>query len=111
MGNGVPNQESNVVFEPLSGDLVIERTFRQHFTLTRTQHNTVRAAALNAGGMSNISAAYTAIRGAYDGIESGRDAWVDRMTTGVNQTQTDLLRRGEVWYWSTTVEWPSPPQP
>lgn len=111
MGNGVPNQGSELIFEPLAGDFLFRRTFAQHFDLTRTQHNTVRSACLNAGGMNNVSAAYTAIRGAYDGIEAGRDDWLDRMTTGTTQGETDDLRRGEVWYWSNAPDYPSPPQP
>ena len=111
MGNGVPDQGTDKDFEPLSGDLTLTRYFRQEFKLTRTQHNAIRAACLAAGGMSNVSAAYTAIRGAMDTIEDGRDTWLDRMTTGQSSGETDLLRRGEVWYWSTEPEYGTPPQP
>jgi hypothetical protein len=110
MGNGVPNQENHVIFEPLSGDLGIRLVFAQHMDLTRAQSNTVRAAVLAAGGMSNVTLAYTALRGALDGIEPGRDVWLDAMTTGADGTETALLRRGRVWL-ATLAEIPSPPVP
>jgi hypothetical protein len=97
MGNGVPNQGNDSIFEPLSGDFLVRISFSQHFDLTASQWNACRTAVVNAGGMSNVAMAYTALRGAMDGIESGRDAWLDRMTTGTNGTETDALREGQVW--------------
>lgn len=110
-GDGVPNQMPAVVFEPTTGNLVVQFTFAQHGNLTRTQFNNLRAAGVNAGGMANVPAAYAAIRGAWDGVQSGRDAWLDRMTSGVNSAETDLLRRGVVWAFVSRGEIPSPPQP
>ena len=111
MGSGVVNQQGPFDFQPTTGALTIDLCFAQHMPLSRTQHNDIATAAINAGGMSNVSAAYTAIRGALDTIEDGRDAWLDRMTTGQNSTETDLLRRGVVWRYVTLGVISSPPQP
>lgn len=110
-GDGVPNQMPTLVFEPTTGDFTVQFTFAQHGNLTRTQFNDIRVAGVNAGGMGNVTAAYNAIRGAWDSVQSGRDAWLDRMTTGVNGTETSLLRRGVVWAFVSRGEIPSPPQP
>lgn len=110
-GNGVPNQGTEKIFEPLSGSLVVRKTYSSHGDLSRTDWNSLRAAAVNAGGMSDVPAAYAAIKSAWDALESGRGGWLDRMTTGTNGTETALLRAGEVWSFVGQGEIPSPPQP
>lgn len=110
-GDGVPNAESDKIFEPLSGALTMRVTFASHGDLTRSQWNDLRAAGLNAGGMSDASAAYAAIKSAWDGLQSGRGTWLDRVTTGANGTETDLIRRGVVWHFVGQGDIPSPPQP
>ncbi len=111
MGNGVINVGNDPIFEPTNGSLIVRLSLGSHFDATRTQHNDLRAAGVNAGGMSNVSAAYAAIKSAMDGMESGRSGWLDRWTTGDNGTETDLNRRAVVWHYVSRGEVPSPPQP
>jgi len=111
MGNGVPDAGHELDFEPTTGELRVSLTLRSHITLTRAQHNDVRAAGLNAGGMSDVSAAYTAIKAEINDIEAGRGAWLDHYTTGMNGTETDNIRRGVVWHYVARGDIPSPPQP
>lgn len=110
-GNGVPNAGNDTIFEPTTGDLLVRFSLGSHFDLDRGQHNAVRAAGLAAGGMSDVSAAYTAIRAEMDAIESGRAAWLDHYTTGMNSAETTLIRRGAVWHFVARGEIPGAPQP
>lgn len=110
-GNGVPNAGNESIFEPTTGDLRVRFSLGSHFDLDRSQHNAIRAAGLGAGGMSDVVAAYAAIRAEMDAIEGGRGAWLDHYTTGQNSTETTLIRRGAVWHFVARGEIPSPPQP
>lgn len=111
MGNGVPNEQPHIIFEPTTGALIYRMEFATHTDLTREQHNAVRAAGVNAGGMSDVSAAYAAIRAALDEAVEGRDVWLDRFTTGADSTETGLLRRGVVWGFVSRGDIPAAPQP
>ena len=110
-GDGQPNAGHANDLRPLTGDLEIVIGFSQHGRLPRTDYNTLVQAALDAGGMSNVTAAYAAYRSAYDALESGRGAWLDRMTTGQNSTETTALRRAEVWNLCARGLVPAPPTP
>lgn len=110
-GDGVPDQGHPLDLRPLTGDLDVTILFSQHGKLSRTDYNTLVQAALDAGGMSNVSAAYIAYRNAYDALQSGRGAWLDRMTTGATSTETTNLRRGEVWLLCSRGLVPAPPTP
>jgi hypothetical protein len=96
---------------PNTGDLTLTLTFESRFPLTRAQHNTVRAAAVTAGGMSNVTAAYAAIRGELDTIRDGADVWLDRWSTGVDGTETTRIRAAVVWQFVSRGEVPAAPQP
>lgn len=111
MGQGPPDVWSAVDFEPTTGDLWHALVFETRFSCTREHFNTLHAAAQAAGGMSNIPAAYSALRTAAEALETGRGAWLDRNTTGGSQTETDLLRRGVVWQYVSRGTIPAPPQP
>lgn len=111
MGDGVPNNEPHIIFEPTTGNLTFRLQFASHMDLTRTQHNDVRAVAITAGGMSNVTAAYDAIRSELDSIDSGRDTWLDRQCEGADATETGLLRRAVVWDFVSRGDIPSPPTP
>ena len=111
MGNGVPNAGSANDFEPTTGALVVRFALGSHFDLTRTQHNDIRTAAVNAGGMSNLTAAYAAVKSAMTSISSDRGAWLDHYTTGRTSTETDQIRRGTVWHFVSRGDIPAPPSP
>jgi hypothetical protein len=111
MGQGPPDITSALDFEPTTGNLVHVLLLETRIHLTRTQSNTVRADAVAAGGMSNVSAAYAAVKSAMETIETGRGAWLDHYTTGMSSTETDLIRRGVVWQYVARGDIPSPPQP
>ena len=111
MGQGPPDVTSALDFQPTTGDLDHILLFETRIHLTRAQSNAVRADAVTAGGMSNVSAAYTAIRSAMESIETGRGAWLDHYTTGMTSTETDLIRRGVVWQYVARGDIPIPPQP
>lgn len=110
-GDGQPNAGHANDLRPLTGELDVVIAFSQHGRLPYTTYNTLVSAALAAGGMSNVSAAYTAYRDAWDALESGRGAWLDRMTTGQNSTETAALRKGEVWNLCSRGLVPAPPPP
>lgn len=111
MGNGVPNAGTEKIIEPTTGNLICRLTLSSHNDLTREQSNDIRAAGLTAGGMSNVTAAYAAIKAEMNDIEAGRGVWLDHYTTGINNTETSLQRRAIVWLYVGQGEIPAPPQP
>ena len=111
MGNGVPNAGGVLDFEPTTGELVYRFTLGSHFDLSRTEHNTIRSAALAAGGMNQVGDAYNAVRTAMAAIDSDRAGWLDHYTTGRTSTETEQIRRGVVWHFVARGELPGAPQP
>ncbi len=111
MGDGVPNDGPFLDFEPTTGEFHVDLCLGSHIRLTRTQHNDARAAAVTAGGMSDVSAAYAAVKSTLDSAHSGWGAWLDHFTTGQTSTETSNRRRGVVWQFVARGEIPAPPQP
>lgn len=111
MGQGPPDVVSTLDFEPTTGGLVHVLALETRIHLTRTQSNAVRADAVAAGGMGNVTAAYAAVKSAMESIETGRGTWLDHYTTGMDSTETEQIRRGVVWQYVARGEIPSPPQP
>ena len=110
-GNGVVNVGSGNDFRPTTGELVHRFCLGSHFDLTRSQHNDVRAAAVTAGGMNDLTAAYAAVKTAMASIDSDRGGWLDHYTTGRTSTETEQTRRATVWHFVARGEIPSPPSP